>query len=208
MPLRPAVAARVHRVMGLRAFVDKDLSLATRAFAAARALEGTDTLPAAVAPPGHPVHEEYIGIDLATGQLDTLPPPREGALWFDGQQRSLRPTRWPTIAQWADPDASRTAYLWPGDPMFDYPVGPPPVGLPPPPPRGSGASTRRWIAPAATLAGAAVTYGAALGVATSFRRGDHDDEALARLRTGANGLVIASGLLAATGVGLGVAAAF
>lgn len=122
-PLSPALAARVHRATGLRAFFDKDPDAATAAFAAARAADAAITLPDAWLPSAHPVRKAWTSAEGAAPGVSELSVPAEGTLVFDGREVLERPVARPTVAQWRVDDEVRAGgYLWPQDPMFDYPL--------------------------------------------------------------------------------------
>jgi len=114
--------ARLHRVEGLRAFVDKDAERAAEAFASARAIEPGYTFPEAIVPAGHPVRASYASQDPASGTSSALAAPAVGYLSVDGRNASQRPDGRPVLAQLvgADGGVVQSRYLWPGDPLFAY----------------------------------------------------------------------------------------
>ena len=136
-PIGAALAARSHRLRGLRAFVDQDEERAKLAFAAARAAEPGYAFPESLLPPGNPVLDLYGAVPLSIGASEPVAEPLEGMLTFDGVRGDERPSAWPTVAQHVIGDTtSASAYLWPGDALFDYPAvappDPPPAGRAPP----------------------------------------------------------------------------
>ena len=121
------LAARLHRLEGLRWWADADLPRARASFAAARSIEPGYTFPEAMVPAGHPVLVEYGASDPAAGGELPVPPPEKAALWFDGRAGDTRPEARATLTQLvADEGAVRaSALLWPGEPMFPYEVARP-----------------------------------------------------------------------------------
>lgn len=118
-----SLIARLHRVEGLRAFVDKDADRAARAFASARAIEPAYTFPEALVPAEHPVRTQYTAVDPAAGGVTTAATPTSGYLTFDGRNTISRPTERPSLAQLVADDGavSQSRYLWPEDTLFTYP---------------------------------------------------------------------------------------
>lgn len=112
----PAVAAQLHRLEGLSAFVEDARDRAVTAFAAARSLEPDYSFPSTVVPPGNPVIDQYLARP-ATSATERLPPPADGKLRLDGRPGEDRPLELPVLLQVIDPEGRPgvTAYLWPGD---------------------------------------------------------------------------------------------
>lgn len=111
------MAAQLHRLEGLAAFVDQQSSRAEQAFAAARRIEPTYTFPSAVVPPANPVLELYGARD-AGGPQEALPPPPAGETWLDGRAATARPTTQPGLLQVVlEGRPSSSTYLWPDDPL-------------------------------------------------------------------------------------------
>ena len=130
-PIGAALAARSHRLRGLRAFVDQDEERAKLAFAAARAAEPGYAFPESMIPPGNPVLDLYGAVPLSIGAATEAAEPLEGMLTFDGVRGDARPSAWPTVAQHVVGEAASTsAYLWPDDALFDYPAVAPPDPTP------------------------------------------------------------------------------
>ena len=119
-----ATVARLHRVVGLRAFLDDDEAKTDQAFAAARAIEGAYRFPEAFVPADHPVQRLYAAANPAAGSVTKLPVPAQGRLEFDGRASQDRPSAWPTLAAHIGDDGAmrKSAYLWPSDPMLAYGV--------------------------------------------------------------------------------------
>jgi hypothetical protein len=124
----PALAARIHRLMGLHRMVNGDDDEARRAFAAARALEPDFRFPDTIQPadPAEPFNLVTFGMPATPTPRAQVPPLARGAgaLWFDGAAGQARPADRPTLAQHVDAEGGvvRTAYLRMDQPMFDYPV--------------------------------------------------------------------------------------
>lgn len=116
------VVARLHRVLGLRSFVDGDEAAARTAFAAARAIEPDYAFPDAMVPPDHPVRQLYNQSAGAYASTSVVPAPQSGGLEFDGTPSNRRPSERPTLALLVQTNGSvaSSAYLWPGDPLFAY----------------------------------------------------------------------------------------
>lgn len=125
--LYPPTAARYHRIRGMRAFVERDQAEARRDFAAARALEPGWTFPESLAPPGHPVREDYTALSLDGARYEPVAPPASGRLTFDGLPTGLRARDWPTVVQVFDATGAVdvTRWLRPQDALPSYEEGPP-----------------------------------------------------------------------------------
>lgn len=168
-PLPVPVAARLHRLAGLAAFVAQDAALAPLAFAAARSVEPDYLLPTSLVPTGHPIQTLYTSVPLDARVPVTLPAPAQGYLLLDGRRALERAEGWPVIVQLLDDTGQvrLTDALRPGEPMPTYPVAGPmvePVAATPspltdtPPPPTIGPS-RAGIALVATSAAAAMATG-------------------------------------------------
>lgn len=118
-PLEPPVAARYHRLEGLRGYVDQDRRGSTQSFAAARSIDATYRFPETLVPAGYPEWEFYEAIDLKLGGEEKIPPRIDGWLRVDGKDSQTRPTDWATIIQAFDDDDQvlGTWYLRPGMPV-------------------------------------------------------------------------------------------
>jgi hypothetical protein len=225
-PVSRHLAAEVHRLAGLRGFVDRDPDASTRAFAAARSIEPAYAFPTTLVPPGNPALADYTAIDPASGRTTPLPPPKSGHVQLDGTASTARSTSFPTVFQHLGDDGAvrATSYLLPSAPVPPYeiaatavqdsaltsaPPGPPPTSAQAPPTPKS----RRLRAP---LAIGAVGLGAVSGVAY-FRAGSAevaywetdglvDDTAIEAQRRRVNGLLATSAVAGGVAVGLGVGA--
>jgi len=223
-PIEPAVAAEVHRVLGLSAFIERRSLPAEQAFAAARSVEPGYSWPEDLVPWGHPILSVYQALPLEAGRYATLPAPPAGWVYLDGRPSEPRPLDWPAILQVSDADGAiqLTAYLWPDQPLPAYgdiaavlpaagasraeePI--PHVVVP-----ATSTTVRRgprgWAL--ATAGGAAVASGAlyflAARSASAYWDPDTPTGDLPALRGRTNGLVLASTGAGAIALGTGVAA--
>lgn len=188
----PTLAARYHRLVGLRLYVRRDVSGATLAFTAARSVDPFGALPSALLPPGH---EARLLADGVTPSAATVyvPRPRRGELWFDGIPGTNRPVDRPTLAQIERHGGHITSrYLAPGEPLPTYPIEP------------RGARSTRWVVlggGASLIATSAVLYGFAAQSAATLEGPLPEDtwspDDVLRLQRTAHGLGIGS---AAAGV--------
>lgn len=121
-PMTPELAARYHRMRGLRLFIERDSARAQQAFAAARAIDPAYEFPTTLIPPTHSIRTQYSAIDVANPAKSPAPTPVEGHLSFDGTQTLDRPTDWPTIVQVYNggSELQATAYVFPTDPLPAY----------------------------------------------------------------------------------------
>jgi hypothetical protein len=136
-PLTPALAARVHRAIGMRAFAARG-PITAGAFAAARRIEPEPPLSEVLLPPNSPVSEAWSAMSLDGLRIRTLPAPATGWLVLDGTPSVARAVDLPVVFQRVEPDGSvsMSTYLLPGDSTPAYPIrGPsatgPAIGAPP-----------------------------------------------------------------------------
>jgi hypothetical protein len=181
-PLTPPLAARVHRLQGLRLWA-VDRTLAVGALRAARELDPQARFSEAMLSPDHSaraVHEGWSG----RSATERVPAPRTGALWFDGQPGRARPTERPTLFQ----HGGATSWVPPEDPLPTYEVRGKPV-VP--------------VAVAAGVAGlaAAGSYGAAWGA-----RGQATQAAAAGDRAAADAAVVRTNTMTAVAATSGATA--
>ncbi len=204
-PLTPADAARVHRIVALRAYVERDPPRTVAAFAAARVAEPTYTLPLTLVPEGNPARADYVAVDVSAPKTLAVPPPTSGGLLFDGSPGLARPQAWPTIVQVITPDQSvaASAYVWPGDPLPLYATA-----ATPKPTKNAAGRTLAFVGAGSALAAGGV-YLAAFVVATDLRSnaGEMSREEGEVLQDQANGLVLTSAGLGVVALGSGIAAA-
>ncbi len=226
-PVEPAMAAHVHRMMGLRSFVQRNQDQARQAFAASRVLEPEFTWPEELIPWGHPLLAIYAALDTEAAAFETPPAPEAGWVYMDGRPSEPRPLEWPTIMQVSDGEGAiqLSSYLWPSQPLPDYGttstvsvVAPAAAGdstsASDIPITGAATATtvrngpRGWAI--ATAGGAAVASGVLYALAARSGQ-DYQDPAtpyadLEATRRRTNGLVLASAGAAGVAVGTGVAA--
>lgn len=100
-PLGPSHAARFHRAWGLRSFVAQEIETTRIDFAAARRLEPSTSLPAAIAPPGNPLHEAFFALDPSGFSSNAVLAPKDQRLVFDGLNE-VRPQGLPCLVQLLD----------------------------------------------------------------------------------------------------------
>lgn len=118
--VEPSVAARYHRLVGLRLYARGDTDGASLAFAAARAADPFGALPSDLIPAGHEARE--LATHASTpGAVQRVPLPVRGLLYFDGKSARERPVDRPTLVQVDVAGAlSASRYLAPGDTMPTY----------------------------------------------------------------------------------------
>ncbi len=121
------LAARLHRLEGLRYWLDGDAKRSHASFAAALSIEPGYTFPAALIPAGHPVLAEYQASASLSASTLSVPTPRAATFWFDGRLDAGRSTERATLAQLVatEGDVRASALLWPGEPLFPYDVAKP-----------------------------------------------------------------------------------
>ncbi|MEQ1506207.1 MAG: hypothetical protein ABMB14_28500 [Myxococcota bacterium] len=184
---RPLIA-RLHRVQGLRAFVDDDPVAAAAAFASARAIEPNYQFPEALVPAGHPVRERYFTQDPASGGDQDLLPPIDGQIEVDGRPGADLPRTRPSVVQWirADGAVPESHYLRPGAAMFEYPpavVGPVEALTETPRERRARPSVPMAIGAGVLLAAAAGSYAVAADARHDYFADDVDPDQLEPLRS-------------------------
>ena len=222
-PVPRYLAASVHRMMGLQAFIDRKPELSTRAFAAARSIEPAYTFPEAMVPAGNPMLSTYAAIPIETGSHEELPTPPVGHYLLDGRAGTQRPTAWPVIFQRVGDDGrvQHTAYVWNGEPVpgLEVPAPTPvaelepiqaiPAATPANPAATVESSGPRWGllgSAGASLVAAGALYGVASVSHGKWEDPDTDPADKPSLRTTTNACFIGSIALGAAGLGLGTAA--
>jgi hypothetical protein len=213
----PSLAARLHRVEGLQAFVDGAGERALMAFAASNRLDPDYRFPATLFPQAHPVARLWArSCDLEWGWTSAATGDAV-ALWVDGAHSWQRPDRLPSVAQLVrDHGVVATAYIWPQDDLPLAPPEPAPVAQlhstgPAPGHRIQVPSQRRAHVPLGISAGltalaGGISYALALNTASDYRTNPHSDTELEQLRQRANTLVYVSTGLGGVAVGTGVGA--
>ena len=226
-PVDPELAALVHRMRGLGAFIERDQDRARQAFAAARVLEPAYSWPESLIPWGHPLLGMYQALSVEDAAFETVPAPSSGWVYMDGRPSEPRPLLWPTILQVSDAEGAvqLSSYLWPGDDLPEYsvelvsnPVVPPPVPVASDDPElpvtvaATSTTVRTGPRPAllAAAGGAAVASGVLYALAARSS-GEYWDPAtpysdLDGVRGRTNGLVLASAGAAGLALGSGVVA--
>ncbi len=121
-PLPISVLARFHRAQAFAAFVAGDEVRVLAALGALKAVDPELGLPPELVSVGHPLHALYARAE--PGASASVPSPASGRLVFDGRPGTARPVSRATVAWMADRDGliQTSAYLWPADPLFAYPV--------------------------------------------------------------------------------------
>jgi len=191
----PAFAARVHRLQGLRGFVQGDIDRAEAAFAAARRAAPDQPLPESFAPSSHPIRTHYSALPIDQTSEAPLPP---GDWRIDGSSATTRATLHPAVVQKLEKgELVGTAYTWPEEPLPFAPVDS--IQAP-----GKG----RWFAVgaggAAVLSG--VLYGTALASLDTLTDPSTPRADRPGLRDTTNRRVLLSGAAGTVGVGLAVTA--
>ncbi|MDP2305841.1 MAG: hypothetical protein Q8P18_07415 [Pseudomonadota bacterium] len=196
-PLASGTVARVHRMEGLAAFLDRDAERTTRAFAAARALEPAYTFPTSMIPAQNPVRVAYDAAVPGVAKRSVAAPARSVTLWVDGAAARALPGDRAALVQVQAGDGPLQASAWvlPEDPLPDYRL------------RGEGLRVPVLIGAGALAAGAGVLW--ALGASARGEALDPlplgDEERAARQDT-ANGLGAATVAVGATAAATGVSA--
>lgn len=184
-PIPPALAALLHRSIGIRAFSQRRED-AVSSFAAARRADPALTLPEDIFPPRSPVSDAWGAIPLGVLPLEPLPEPADGWLLVDGERASARRAALPALLQWQDSEGQigLTSYLDPGEPASGYPVAKESVHP----------ARRPWLA-AATIGTGLLTIGSWSVAAAGHRRyldleRPVSDESLDGLRARTNTLAL------------------
>lgn len=149
---------RLHLLMALDAYTDRELGRAQEAFRAVLVADPTWRPPSSLAPRGNPLRQVY---DFAAkdqpGPSADLAEPTEGSFYVDGLPATVRPSDRPFVLQWIDDYGNVRWSQWlpagahlpievlaamhEDDPMDVFRQAPPPVEddpsvLPPPEPGG------------------------------------------------------------------------
>ena len=115
----PPVAARLHRIEGLVAFLSGDEMTAAQSFGSARILEPAYVWPESVIPPGNEILQVYTAFDVARVKRAKVAPAPSGVLYIDGQPAKKRAEGMPVLLQLADPSGKvvQTAWIRGEDPL-------------------------------------------------------------------------------------------
>ena len=183
----PDLAARMHRMVGLRSW-GSDPGGALLWLGASRQLEPTYTFPATLVAPGHPIQAAYFGLPIES-QTRAVPPPKTVELRFDGQPGG-RPVGRATLLQIVEQGkVTRSALLLPDDDLPPYDARNP-------------QRTKLFLGAAGAAAVSAAALAVASSAAASFDQPGKSMEQLKRTQTTANTSVVLSA------VTLGAAGAF
>lgn len=117
-PLPPGVAAEVHQIHGLAAFLGGDTAGAKAAFSAELALDPTSTLPLKIAPEGGKLARLYAESKVPMGTSSDLSIGADYRGYVDGTEASKRPSDRPAVVQLAEYDVVKySAWLLPASPL-------------------------------------------------------------------------------------------
>lgn len=124
--LPPKVAARYHRVVGIRLYANGNEMEAFQALQAARTLDAAYTFPAAMFPPGHELVVQYDALDPKDRNQGRVLKPRDLIVHFDGTETRKRPVGRATLLQLVTKDGAirTTRFLQPNDLMPNYEARP------------------------------------------------------------------------------------
>jgi len=231
----PHLAARLHRVLGLRAFVAGDQDQARSAFAASHRIEPSFAFPDTVFSASHPISRLYAEAAALPAETEPAQWQQGTVAWLDGARLEQRPITSATLLQQTTEWGAMlsTHYLWPGDIVQTVPAQliaamprpePPPaepssvldLALPTEPLELSihAPVQPAWLRPSlvavagATTLAAGISYLAAGVTASDYRNNDHSLDELDRLKARNNTLVYTAGGLGVVAVGAGVGVAF
>jgi hypothetical protein len=192
-PLEPTQAARLHRIYGLAAWLERDVDGARLAFAASRSADPGYSFPLTMVPAGNPVRRLYESAAGAEGSV-AVPPARGATILLDGQVADSRPTTRAVLFQLSTgAEARSTAWLVPTDPLPAYPRP------------GDGLRVPLLIGAGAAALGGGALLALAANTASDTTPPASQAELDARVSTN-HGLVIAGGGLGLAAVGLGATA--
>jgi hypothetical protein len=197
--------ADLHRTLGLRAFGDRDPDGASREFAAARLVEPGYRLGPLIAPPGHPITDAYVALDLKDQSWAAFAESPTGTILVNGTSSRRRPRDLPVLLQVVNYDGhiEHSLYLRPTDAVPVWLVEAPDwVG------KGNAHRLRRATlqAAAATAAASGVLYVLAARTEARYLDDGTPYAQLESLRARANTLTLASGTAGAVAVVAGTGA--
>lgn len=101
-----SVAARLHRLLAVDAFVDQDPALAALEARAALRLDPGLTLSFAAIPAEHPLQAVWSAAAATSSPSMDVPAPPSGRILWDGRPATRRPADLPGLAQREDADGS------------------------------------------------------------------------------------------------------
>ena len=113
------VAAHLHRIEGLVAFLSGDEMTAAQSFGSARLLEPAYAWPESVIPAGNEILQVYTAFDVSKVKKAKVPPAPAGALYIDGLPAKKRAEGMPVLLQLADGTGKvvQTAWIRGEDPL-------------------------------------------------------------------------------------------
>lgn len=144
----PALAARVHRLTGLRLYAAGENELSLSSMQAARVLDPSYRFPDETLPADHALRVAYEALPTADGDAVRPPQPTDGTFVFDGVEQPWRPVERSTLFQLVEESGSveTTRMLEPGEPLPAYRAKP-------------RARTRLLVGSAVFLGASAAMYG-------------------------------------------------
>jgi hypothetical protein len=118
----PALAARVHRLTGLRHYAAGENELALASMSAARVLDPTYRFPDETLPADHALRVAYEALPAEEGDAVRPPQPIEGLFVFDGVEQPRRPVDRSTLFQLVEEGGTveTTRMLDPGEDLPAY----------------------------------------------------------------------------------------
>ncbi len=118
----PELAARVHRLTGLRLYAAGENELALASMQAARVLDPAYRFPDETLPADHALRVAYEALPTVDGDDFRPPQPIDGAFVFDGVEQPRRPLDRSTLFQLVEEQGSvqTTRMLEPGEPLPAY----------------------------------------------------------------------------------------
>jgi hypothetical protein len=206
----PLLVARLHGLQALVAFLEGEVTVASRAFAAARWADPNYDFPSSALPEGHPARSSFESALGAHGTLEAIEAPPSLVVHVDGRPSLERPTARPLLLQAgavAQPLALSTLVAS-GAPLPELPAPQEGVALPTATPAATPKRTSwPWFAGAAAsgLASGGL-YLASLGAEDNYYASETKEQAEER-RARVNGLTVAASAtlgLAVAGVAGGV----
>lgn len=195
--LTPEVAAHFHRLAGLHKFTSGERAEAAAYLSASRRIDPDGAFPQDMLPASHPVLDLYEQPEVDASLERTVPKPRSGSVYFDGERGRHRPATVPTIFQLTDESGTvaSTTLLTPERSLPLY----------------EGVSLRRQTSQVAAASSggllilSAVLYASARVTQNSFENEPNlTVDELASLRTRTNALALSSyglGTLSVAGLG-------
>jgi hypothetical protein len=204
----PSAAARVHRAVGLDAFLSRDDARAREAFAAAKAVEPTYQLSPVLAPEGGALRTTYGAASAGTGTT-TLAPAEGVKVRVDGTSTNTRPTERPAVIQAFDGSNRVLDGGWyRGADAITLPSAPvvAAVGPAPGPPKPKGPNRPFLYAAIGSAVAGGAMYAAAWAENDAYTGSVPETESDASIRAANNGLTVGAGIAGGAAVVTGVIA--